>query len=71
MGNHEYISPQKLVESGNYPFSMGQLRHYFLALRHKNGLKNAVSKVGKRLVIRVDLFEQWIEKQTNKDNTLN
>jgi len=61
---HDYASPQQLIKSGRYPFTMGQLRH-FLLCRHKNGLDRAVRKIGKRIVLRIDLFEQWIENQTS------
>jgi hypothetical protein len=60
MTNFEYWSPQQIVSSGNYPFTMGQIRH-FLLHRHRNGLQSSVRKIGKRLVLRMDLFEQWIE----------
>ncbi len=50
-----------------YPFSLGQLRHY-LIMRHKNNLEIAVRKIGKRLYLRKDLFEQWIEDQKERKN---
>lgn len=62
MGNNEYRSLQQIVEDVRYPFTMGQLRH-FLLKRHKNGLNKAVRSIGKRLYLRQDLFEQWIEEQ--------
>jgi hypothetical protein len=66
MEQHEYLSLQQLVKSGHYPFSMGQIRHIMLH-RHKNGLQNAVRRVGKRLLLRRDLWESWIEsKQEDK-----
>ena len=64
MANYEYWSPQQIVASGKYPFSMGQIRH-FLLFRHRNGLQEAVRKVGKRIVLRMDLFDQWLEKQAS------
>ena len=67
MANHEYWSPQQVVTSGKYPFSMGQIRHLLL-FRHKNGLSTAVRKIGKRLMIRIDLFDQWIEDQKEEKN---
>lgn len=60
-----YWSPQQIVASGKYPFSMGQMRHLLLH-RHKNGLQGVVRKVGKRLVLRMDLFDAWIESQSSK-----
>jgi hypothetical protein len=60
-----YSSAQQIVKSGRYPFTMGQMRHLLLH-RHRNGLEKAVRKVGKRLVLRIDLFEAWIESQATK-----
>jgi len=62
MANQEYWSPQQIVSSGKYPFTMGQVRHLLL-YRHRNGLQDAVRKIGKRLVLRVDLFNDWIESK--------
>lgn len=60
MSNFEYWSPRQIVDSGKYPFTMGQIRHLLLK-RHQNGLQDAIRKIGKRLMFRVDLFNQWIE----------
>lgn len=64
MTNHDiqYSSIEQLVESPKYPFTEPQLRHYLLH-RHKNGLGAAVRKIGKRLYVRVDLFDAWLEAQ--------
>ncbi len=62
MSNFEYWSPRQIVDSGKYPFTMGQIRHLLL-YRHRNGLQEAVRRIGKRLMFRRDLFEQWIEGQ--------
>ena len=64
MDKKQWLSVQQATEMEEYPFSVGQIRHY-LMMRHKNGLQKAVRKVGKRLYLRRDLFEQWIESQTN------
>lgn len=63
MTDFQYLSIKQIAESNQFPFSIGQLRHY-LMMRHKNGLSMAVRKVGKRLYLRKDLFEQWIESQS-------
>lgn len=57
-----YLEPKQIAESDKYPFSIGQVRHYLL-IRHRNGLEKAVRKIGKRLYLRKDLFDQWIENQ--------
>ena len=62
MSTFEYWSPRQIVDSGKYPFTMGQIRHLLL-YRHRNGLQEAVRRIGKRLMFRLDLFEQWIEGQ--------
>ncbi|MES2200013.1 MAG: hypothetical protein V4489_07590 [Chlamydiota bacterium] len=60
--NDKYLSVQQIVDA--YPFSMGQIRHY-LTMRHRNGLEKAVRKIGKRIYLRKDLFEGWIESQAS------
>lgn len=67
MMNPTYWSPQQIVTSGKYPFTMGQIRHLLL-YRHRNGLQDAVRKVGKRLMLRADLFDEWIEEQKEGKN---
>jgi len=64
MAHYEYMSPQQVEKSDRYPFSIGQLR-YHLNRRHITGLEKAVRKIGKRLYIRTDLLDSWIESQSN------
>lgn len=63
MSDHQYLSVHQITESDRYPFTLGQMRHY-LGMRHRNGLDVAVRRIGKRLYIRTDLFDAWIEKQS-------
>ena len=63
----KYLSAQQIEDSLFYPFSMGQIRH-FLLNRHKNGLNKAVRRIGKRLYLRQDLFEEWIEGHKENKN---
>jgi hypothetical protein len=65
MENYTYLSPQQIVKSGRYPLSMGQMRH-LLHCRHRNGLNRAIRKIGKRLVVRIDLFDSWIESHASQ-----
>ena len=62
MEDIQYITAIEIANSTKYPFTEGQIRHYLLH-RHKNGLDKAVRKIGKRLFLRVDLFNAWIEQQ--------
>jgi len=64
MSTFEYWSPRQIVDSGKYPFTMGQMRHLLL-YRHRNGLQSAVRKIGKRLALRIDQLDQWIESQSS------
>lgn len=57
---NQYLSPQQIAASKQFPFTLGQVRH-FLLMRRKNGLEKAVRKLGKRLYLRSDLFLEWIE----------
>lgn len=65
MEDQAYMYPEQIVSCGKYPFTMGQLRHLLL-YRHRNGLDSIVYKLGKRLCLRNDLFDQWIESQSSK-----
>jgi len=65
MSEYQYLSIKQIAERDQYPFTLGQMRHY-LILRHRNGLESAVRKIGKRLYLRKDLFETWIEEQGQK-----
>lgn len=65
MNDYQYLSIKQIAESNQYPFTPGQIRHY-LIMRHKNGLDAAIRKIGKRLYLRKDLFDAWIERQACK-----
>lgn len=67
MSDYQYLTIKQIAESDQYPFSLGQVRH-FLTMRHKNGLDAAIRKIGKRLYLRKDLFETWIESQGSTAN---
>ncbi len=65
MSSYEFWYPEQIVSSERYPFTEGQLRH-LLHKRHKNGLEKAVRRIGKRLLLRIDLFDEWIDCQGKK-----
>ncbi len=60
----QYGSVEQVAENPKYPFTESQIRYHLLH-RNKNGLATAVRKIGKRLYLRLDLFEAWIESQGN------
>ena len=61
----KYVSIDDIVNDNKYPFTKGQLRH-FIANRKKNGLITSIRKIGKRIYIREDLFDEWIESFTDE-----
>jgi hypothetical protein len=58
MENFEYMTVAGAVKL--YPFKESTVRQLILH-RKTNGLQHAVRKIGKRVYIRKDLFEKWIE----------
>lgn len=56
----KYVTPSQIVNDPNFPFTQGTLRRW-MELRHQNGLDLCIRKIGRRLYIRLDLFESWIE----------
>lgn len=70
MGELKYMSVNQIVDSGLYPFSLGQMRH-FLIQRSNNGLDEAVRRIGRRLYLRVDLFDAWINNQQETQDESN
>lgn len=58
--NFEYKTIQQIVGEKKYPFTLGQMRAFLLD-RETNGLEPAIRKIGKRLYIRTDLFDKWID----------
>lgn len=63
MSDYQYLSIKQITD--RYPFTAGQVRH-FLTMRHRNGLEGTIRKIGKRVYVRLDLFQSWIESQGSK-----
>ena len=61
MKKNKYLTVRQIYDSGDYPFTEGQIRA-FLMDREKNGLTKCLRQIGKRIYIREDLFEEWIDK---------
>ena len=60
----EYVwwYPVQIVESKKIPIFYGTNKA-FSEKRHKNNLYKAVRKTGKQFLIRMDLFDEWLDKQ--------
>jgi len=62
-----YRTVNQIATCGRYPFTVGQMRTLLLS-REKNGLNQAVRKIGRRLYFKVDVFEKWMDNQ--RESTL-
>lgn len=66
MSKFEYMTAKQICECEKYPFTMGQIRR-FLMFKESNGLIKAIRKIGKRMYIRTDLFDEWIESYKEEE----
>lgn len=57
-----YRTVRQLAEDPAFCFTVPMLRYYVLHA-HRNGLSKALRRVGRKVLIRRDLFIDWIEKQ--------
>ena len=58
-----YCTIKQLAKDPQFCFSAPALRYYVLNA-HKNGLSKALRRVGRKVLIRRDLFIEWLEKQS-------
>ncbi len=65
----KYMSVDDIIKSGKYPFTLGQLRD-LLIKRKKNGLQSVVRKIGKRVYLKMDDFEKWIDTHVDEGENL-
>lgn len=65
MNTETYCTVRQIADDKSFCFTQAMLRYYLLKA-HKNGLKKAIRKVGRKVLIRRDLFIEWIEAQTRK-----
>ena len=59
---HVYCTVRQLAADPSFCFTIPMLRYYILHA-HSNGLSKAIRRIGKKVLIRRDLFVAWIEKQ--------
>lgn len=60
--NSLYRTVRQLAEDPAFCFTVPMLRYYVLHA-HRNGLSKALRRVGRKVLIRRDLFIDWLEKQ--------
>lgn len=61
----QYMTVNQIAADPNFCFSVAMLRYYILHA-HKNGLKHAIRRIGRKVLLRKDLFVDWIEKHGNR-----
>ncbi len=57
-----YCTVKTIASDPCFCFSVGMIRWYIMHA-HKNGLNKCIRRVGRKVLIRRDLFIEWIEKQ--------
>jgi hypothetical protein len=60
---YTYCTAKQIASDPQFCFTLPTLRYYILHA-HKNGLAAALRRIGKKVLIRRDLFIQWIENQS-------
>jgi len=55
----KYLTPKQIMDK--YPYFSTNKMYLILARREINGLKEAITKVGKRLLINEELFDVWFK----------
>lgn len=63
--DHQYMTVKQIADDPSFCFSIPMLRYYLLH-SHSNGLKPALRRIGRKILIRRDLFIAWIEKQAQR-----
>lgn len=60
-----YMTVKQIAEDPSFCFTVPMLRYYILHA-HSNGLTPVLRRIGRKILIRRDLFINWLEKQSNK-----
>lgn len=63
--DHSYCTVKQIADDPRFCFTVPMLRYYLLHA-HSNGLAPALRRVGRKILIRRDLFIDWLEKQARK-----
>jgi len=63
--NKIYCTVRQIADDPTLCFTVPMLRYYILHA-HRNGLSKSLRRIGKKVLIRKDLFINWIEKEGGK-----
>jgi hypothetical protein len=61
--DESYCTIKQIVSDPTFCFTEPMLRYYILNA-HKNGLAPALRRIGRKVLIRRDLFINWLEQQS-------
>lgn len=61
--NPVYCTVNQIAADPNFCFTVPMLRYYILNA-HRNGLSKSLRRIGRKVLIKKDLFIQWIEGQS-------
>ena len=62
-----YRTVKQIAEDPSYPFSEDSIR-YWIHNADENGLRPAIRKLGKKLVINIKALEAWIDQKNSNDS---
>jgi hypothetical protein len=68
LNDPQYKTVKEIAEDPSFCFTLPMLRYYVLH-SHSNGLAFALRRIGRKILIRRDLFVEWIEKQSCRGAT--
>lgn len=60
----QYMTVRQIADDPSFCFTMAMLRYYVLHA-HSNGLSSAIRRIGRKILLRRDLFVEWIESQSS------
>jgi len=60
-----YCTVKQIAEDPSFCFTMSMLRFYIFHA-DKNGLEVAIRRIGRKVLIRRDLFIAWVESHANR-----
>jgi hypothetical protein len=60
-----YCTLPQLARDPQLCFTLPMLRYYVLHA-HSNGLERALRRIGRKILVRKDLFIDWLESQSRK-----
>jgi hypothetical protein len=61
--DESYCTVKQIADDHTFCFTVPMLRYYILHA-HKNGLAPAIRRLGRKVLLRRDLFVKWLENHS-------